>query len=511
MKTLDGNTIAVFGLLIVFCFSIYFFSKNKTSAGLILLMAGAFLLRIFVYSADPFLYDWDERFHALVAKNMSSDPFKPVLQIDPVLPYDYKDWSNNYVWLHKQPLFLWLIAISIKIFGATEFALRLPSALMGSVLAFFAYRTGRNCFGDIRVAVFAAFLLAFSFYQIELGAGRLPIDHNDVSFCFFVTASAWALSEYYRKNRLKWALWVGIFSGAAILCKWLTGGIVYAGWIIMLVSAGKKPTSEQLKHFLIAGITTLAIFLPWQIYTVIRFPLESSYEREMVAKHLTEAVEGHEHGMFFYFDEMRHHYGRLLIPFLITGLIVMTTMKENRRLKWALIGMYVICFLFFSLVPKTKLWSFTFVVAPIGFIMIAAGIISAFNFINRYLKLGNAILYSSLLLFSVICLKPWEMIRSRQHDPLRTAKAHNTEIYKSIPDSLANAKTVLFNCKGYEDIDVMYFKNINAYAFYPSEEELNMLLNKGFKIYAFNDHHDQVLPSFMRNNAAVKIINADIW
>jgi 4-amino-4-deoxy-L-arabinose transferase-like glycosyltransferase len=277
MKTMDGNTIAVFGLFIVFCFSIYFFSKNKTSAGLILLMAGAFLLRIFIYSADPFIYDWDERFHALVAKNMSSDPFKPVLQIDPVLPYDYKDWSNNYVWLHKQPLFLWLIAISIKIFGATEFALRLPSALMGSVLVFFTFRIARICFSDNRISVFAAFLVAFSYYQIELGGGRLPIDHNDVSFCFFITASVWALAEYHRNNSAKWALWIGIFSGLAILCKWLTGGIVYAGWAIMLLSAQKRPTREQFKHFALAAIITLLVFLPWQIYIAIRFPVESSF------------------------------------------------------------------------------------------------------------------------------------------------------------------------------------------------------------------------------------------
>ncbi len=39
------------------------------------------------------LHDWDERYHALVAKNMIEQPFKPMLYKNPVLPYDYKDWD----------------------------------------------------------------------------------------------------------------------------------------------------------------------------------------------------------------------------------------------------------------------------------------------------------------------------------------------------------------------------------------------------------------------------------
>lgn len=511
MKTFNGDLLAVGGLMAVSCFSIYFFSKNKTRTGLVLLMAGAFLLRLFVHSMDPFIYDWDERFHALVGKNMSVHPFMPTLQIDPVLPYDYKDWSNNYIWVHKQPAFLWLIALSVKIFGATEFALRLPSAIMGSLLVFLSFRIAKNCFADLRVAVFTAFLVAFSYYEIELGAGRLPIDHNDVSFCFFITASIWALSEYYQHRSVKWAVWIGVFSGLAILCKWLTGGIVYAGWVVMWPAAGKKPPRLEWKHFVIAGIVTVIVFLPWQLYTAIRFPVESSFERSMVAKHLTEAVEGHEHGPLFYLDEMRHHYGRLLLPFLALGFLLMLVKKENRRLKLALIGIYVICFLFFSLVPKTKLWAFTFIVAPIGFMMIAAGIIAVCQYLSRYVKFLNALVYPSLLLFAIVCLKPWEMIRGRMQDPLRQAKVHNTAVYKSLPDSLAKPDVVLLNCKGYEDIDVMYFKNINAYSWFPQEADFNKLLQKGYKVYAFNDHHEQVLPAYIRNNPKVKIIKADIW
>jgi 4-amino-4-deoxy-L-arabinose transferase-like glycosyltransferase len=79
---------------------------------------------------DHFLILWDEQYHALVAKNMLKNPFKPTLYPVELLDYDYRNWSANYIWLHKQPLFLWQIALSLKIFGTTELAVRLPSILL---------------------------------------------------------------------------------------------------------------------------------------------------------------------------------------------------------------------------------------------------------------------------------------------------------------------------------------------------------------------------------------------
>jgi len=63
----------------------------------------------FVYTAsDFFLHVWDERYHALVAKNLTKHPFFPTLYDKPILPFDYKSWVGNHIWLHKQPLPLWL-------------------------------------------------------------------------------------------------------------------------------------------------------------------------------------------------------------------------------------------------------------------------------------------------------------------------------------------------------------------------------------------------------------------
>ena len=62
-----------------------------------------FCIRLFMAHIDPFLHNWDERFHAIVAENMMKQPFKPMLYSQTFINYDPNSWCCNTVWLHKQP------------------------------------------------------------------------------------------------------------------------------------------------------------------------------------------------------------------------------------------------------------------------------------------------------------------------------------------------------------------------------------------------------------------------
>ncbi|MCC6768002.1 MAG: glycosyltransferase family 39 protein [Bacteroidia bacterium] len=116
---------------------IYFFawkraSRNDYTISLILLMLGGIVLRLYT-AADLYLHPWDERYHALVAKHLMSHPLLPTLYEHPVLPFDYTSWTSNHVWVHKQPLPLWTMAISMSVFGVNELALRLPSVVLSTI------------------------------------------------------------------------------------------------------------------------------------------------------------------------------------------------------------------------------------------------------------------------------------------------------------------------------------------------------------------------------------------
>src|SRR4030042_4334558 len=162
-----------------------FFKKSSLKSALLLLVISGLILRLYGAS-DHYLHAWDERYHALVAKNLIHHPLKPTLYDNPLLAYDYKNWTGNHVWLHKQPLPLWGIALSIWLFGANEMAVRLPSIILTIIGILIMFRTARILYNP-GVAFIAAFLYSINGLIISLAGGRDATDHIDIFFLFFIS------------------------------------------------------------------------------------------------------------------------------------------------------------------------------------------------------------------------------------------------------------------------------------------------------------------------------------
>src|SRR5690606_8637655 len=149
--------------------------------------------------------------------------------------YDQFVWCCNHIWLHKQPLFMWQMALNMKIFGVSEFSMRLPSVLMGTLLILLLYRITMLLTRDKAVALLSAGLLCFSNFHLQMISGIKGMDHNDVAHGFFVLSGIWAYAEYIKSGKWRWVVIIGLFSGAAVLNKWLTGLLVYLAWGISFV------------------------------------------------------------------------------------------------------------------------------------------------------------------------------------------------------------------------------------------------------------------------------------
>ena len=151
---------------------------------LILILLAGLILRIYV-SMDFYLHEWDERYHALVAKNLSQHFLTPTLYENPILPYDLRSWISNHIWLHKPPVPLWIMALSLKTFGINEIALRFPSILFSTATIWMTFRIGEKLSG-YKVAILGAFLMSIQGLIIEQSGGRVPTDHIDLYFLFFI-------------------------------------------------------------------------------------------------------------------------------------------------------------------------------------------------------------------------------------------------------------------------------------------------------------------------------------
>lgn len=474
----------------------FFFVKEKKNVAIALLVFSALLLRLVMISLDPFVHEWDERFHALVAKNMMVNPFKPMLYVHPVFPYDPEMWSNNHIWVHKQPLFLWQMALSMKIFGISTFALRLPSAILGAIMVWLVYDCGRKWIRDDKVAYLAAFLSMFAYQALELTSGWQSLEHNDMIFLFYMTCTYWAFTRYVHSGySFKWAIWIGVFAGLAILNKWLVGLLIFGGWGLYILISDHRREWRMYRQLADAVLASCLVFGPWQLYILRAFPVESAIAFKHNRLHMTSDL-GHEGTAFFHLDFLSVAYHKVLLFFLGIGLLSLIWNKTtDKKISVSFVAMIVVVFGFFSLFVATKMPALVYPVSSLILIIMALGIFSLSRVIFNYMGFTGEYRKQLFLLITLAAglysLKPMDIIQQRAvTNSWRNAKIHNVSVFKRLDEDTLSDRIIL-NCRKYDNIEAMFYKNVTAYISWPQEAVFDSMQQQGYKFSAFeyeNNH-----------------------
>ena len=498
---MDLITLALFGLSAgATAISLVLAHRQRYARAVLWLMAAELGLRLGLIGADPFLHDWDERFHALVAKNMLTTGWvRPLLRAHPLLPYDYQQWCCNHVWLHKQPLFLWQMALSMKLFGVSEVAVRLPSALLGSLLLWPVYRLGKLVFGPA-VGYHAALLLAVAYYQLELTTGWQSVDHSDVAFACYVTGSVWAYYESRQPRASVWWCWlVGLLAGAAVLCKWLPGLVVYASWGLELVARPDYRTKPSEYGRLLGAIgITLLVVLPWQLYIRQRFPVESAFEQAYSARHFGQVLEGQGGPWYFYLTQNMWYQYQWLVLLVGGGLGLLSTAPYRQRPVRPLLVSCGVLFGFFS-AAATKMPSYTYAVGPLLLVVAAVAWVAGLHRLRPRLgRWGGVGVAVCSCLVLVLALRPSSLLKHHTDrlaaEPLiRQRKVQHTGVYKKL-DGLLPAGYVVFGVPALEEVEAMFYSRQNVYAGLPSPAEYQALRAQGIGVAVFAPSGWQALP-----------------
>jgi|TARA_B110000046_G_C13002052_1_gene402635 4-amino-4-deoxy-L-arabinose transferase len=499
--------------------SILFFSK-KEKTSLLFLFSGTMVLGFFFALLDPYINIWDEQFHALVAKNLSENPFTPTLYKNPIMPYDYKNWVGNHIWLHKQPLFLWQMALSIKLFGANELAVRIPSIVMHAIIPLFIFRIGSYLI-NARTGFSAAIIFANAFYPLELISGGKATDHNDIAFLFYVTASFWAWFEYEKSKNKYWLIVIGVLSGCAVLVKWLVGGLVYLAWFTssFIKNDADETWLKRFGYLLFSGVVALLVFVPWQVYTFIQFPGEAAYEHEYNARHLTEAIEGHGGDIYFHFDEALgeiYGLGDLVPIALLVGFISLLFLTKSKKYKIFIFTTVVVVYSFYSF-AATKMGGFTLIASPFLYLGLGAILNLVFVGLEKIIKwksvtwviscFGIGLFSWSALEFNLI---QYSHTYKESHDPRFTNRNRGIElaeieIIKSLDCILKKEDYVIFNARLSDAsyVPIMFYTNYEAYAYIPNQSDFYNLKSKKQKM-AFFDYGK--LPEYIIKDKSVVLI-----
>lgn len=464
--------------------------RSKPTLGLLLLGLTGFAIFLFGASLDNYLNLWDERFHALVAKNLMTNPLKPMLYKDPILDIDYNYWALAHIWMHKQPLFLWQSALSFKLFGISAFSFRIPSVLLSCGMVFTIYRSAKIV-ADRNAAYIAALLFISSFFFLELISGRQGLDQNDISFTAYISFSIWSFLEYQRTQNKKWLILIGVFSGFAVLTKWLVGLLVYLIWSVFILL---KKEFKQVKNLLLSLLLTIVVFLPWQLYCYFNYQQVYLSEMSYSTEHFFKALEGHSEGLLYYFDFFSVIYGNAMDFIFLIGVFLIFREKANKELMKALILSTAFVYLFFT-AAQTKMEGYTAINALVVFTVIGYALSATIKYLEQKVK-NNGIkkmLFSITIVLLVILRFDIEKIQENHTNWKGGCYIYNmqTNNKKLFEDLVLKENDVLFNIPYLHYIEAMFYTENTAYSFIPSEEQLKELQKKGYNALIFKNKKEE--------------------
>ena len=225
----------------------------------VLLAASAIYLGCII--SPPSLMDDVDAVQAQIARNMLTSGDWVTARLDGVL------------YLEKAPLIYWTIAASYVVFGAHDWAARIPVALSSIALARLTMAFGVWAFGK-RAGFYAGLCMATCIGIFLFTRILIP----DVMLTFTVALAMWAflraLDEEEPHPRL-WAVVLAVSLGVGLLLKSLIGVLfpVAAAGIYLLITRQffSRATWRRLHPF--SGLLiVLLIAAPWHILATLRNP-----------------------------------------------------------------------------------------------------------------------------------------------------------------------------------------------------------------------------------------------
>lgn len=170
---------------------------------------------------------------------------------------------NSEPFLEKPPLYFWLVASSIKLFGSfTALIVRLPIALLASFLTFFTYFLGKKVISR-KFGVISALILLTSVFFLMLSHVAII----DMVLTVFVTSAMYCgfLTHFSEERYKKYCWWYFyLFVALGFLAK----GILALALPVIVIFAYNLATKRVKEIFkpvnILPGIVIfLATALPW--------------------------------------------------------------------------------------------------------------------------------------------------------------------------------------------------------------------------------------------------------
>ena len=177
--------------------------------------------------------------------------------------------ATGTITVDKPPAALWVMSLSVRLFGLSSWSLLVPEALLGVAAVALLVRTVRRSAGPW-AGLLAGLLLALTPVLTLMAR----VDDPDALLTLLLVAAAWSTTRALEDGRLRWALLTGALVGCAFLTKSLAGFLVLPGLAGAFLLAAPGPLRRRIAHLLAAG-GALVVAAGWWLLVVELTPASS--------------------------------------------------------------------------------------------------------------------------------------------------------------------------------------------------------------------------------------------
>ena len=219
---------------------------------LILLCFGILVCAIALTGMNGSLQNIDEVLYARVARET----------------LEHNSWMIQYkdgeAWFHKSPMLFWGILLSYRLFGVSDFAAKLPSALSSIVTAFMILFISRKVFSSMKAGVIAAFIYLCSL-QVYASTHQVATDSllvgSLLTTLFFLIRGV--------RERSAWLFLTSVLNGMVFLTKSIYGLVIP---VVLFIYIIVEKRYNLFFHLILMLIISIGISAPYFIYVYNTIP-----------------------------------------------------------------------------------------------------------------------------------------------------------------------------------------------------------------------------------------------
>lgn len=333
------------------------------------ILVGTSLLVILFRLGARTLYSWDEAIYGQIALEMLTNHHW-------LIPH----WQNV-PWFEKPPLSIWFMVASFKLFGISEFAARLPSALAGLGSIAITYMLSRRFMPKLAsFAVGIVLLTSFLFLHLARFAT------TDSLLVFFALFAVLGLAKLIETKQPMW--WLGVILSLSLGFMVKNVAILPATVAItavLLVFWKRTLPLLRSKWLLISIGLGLLVVVPWHIIMNTNFG--SGFWQQYLGYHVLSRTTGLENNASsilapFYAKALLAKYwypwAYLAIPAVVLWLFAIKRFAKQQPLALLLLIFTITTALTYQL-SSTKLYWYMLPILPPLTIMVGGWVWSVYS------------------------------------------------------------------------------------------------------------------------------------